>query len=272
MSKLKISVLMPVYNNRKYLKTSIESILNQTFEEFEFVIIDDGSTDGSSRVIKSYQLKDKRIIVIRNKHNIGTSRSLNKGLSVAKGDYIVRMDADDWSYPERLRIQYEYMKSHPRIGVSGGSIEVCDQNLKVVNRRRYPLDDNGARKIIFCYSPFAHPATIWDTKKMKMIGGYNEKIPLSQDCELYFKIGRFVEFGNVDATLIKLRTHKSSSSVSKNGLQEQYAIYSRIKAIMEYGYSVSLVDKLCILGRIVAMIVVPTKIKFWLFNFLRREA
>ncbi|MEK7497296.1 MAG: glycosyltransferase [Patescibacteria group bacterium] len=271
MRKPKISVLMPVYNSQKYLSTSIESILSQTFRDFEFIIVDDGSVDDSLSLISDYKKKDKRIIVLHSRHNVGTSRSLNKGLSVAKSDYIVRMDADDWSYPNRLRTQYEYMKSHPKVGVSGGSIEVCDKNLKVINKRKYPLSDDNARKIIFCYSPFAHSATIWNTEMMKLVGGYNENIPLSQDCELYFKIGRLVKFGNVDATLIKLRTHRGSSSISKDVSQERYAIYSRIKGIMEYGYPASFTDKLCILGRIIAMIIVPTKIKFWLFNFLRGE-
>lgn len=271
MGKLRISVLMPVYNCQKYLKTSIESILCQTFRDFEFIIVDDGSTDGSWKIIEGYKQKDTRVITLRNKYNIGMSGTLNKGLSIAKGKYIIRMDADDWSYPDRFRIQYEYMKTHPKVGVSGGSIEVCDRNLKVVNKRKYPLSDKEARKIIFCYSPFAHSATIWNTEMMRKIGGYNENIPLSQDCELYFKIGKSAKFGNIKETLLKLRTRGDSSSVSKDTLQERYAIYARIKAVMEYGYFAGFFDKIYIFMRIVAMAIVPTKIKFWIFNFLRRE-
>lgn len=271
MEKVKISVLMPVYNAEKYLKESIESILNQTFKEFEFIIIDDGSVDDSWKIIGQFALLDKRIISIKNNKNLRTSVTLNKGLRIAKGKYVVRMDADDWSYSDRLQKQYDYMEKYPDVGVSGGTIEVCDKNLKMINKREYPLTDKEARKIIFCFSPFAHPATIWDTKVMKKVGGYNENISLSQDCELYFKAGQFVKFGNVKKTLIKLRTHETSSSVSKDVLQERYAIYVRIKAIIEYGYHPNFIDKLYILGRIAAMIFIPTKLKFWLFNLVRKE-
>lgn len=271
MKRVNISVLMPVYNAEKYLKTSVESILNQTFGDFEFIVVDDGSTDGSWKILEDYKRKDKRIIALRNRYNLGTSKTLNRGLAVARGKYLVRMDADDWSYPDRLQRQYDYMEKHPEVGISGGTIEVCDKNLDTVYRRKYPLTNKDARKIIFCYSPFAHPATIWNTELMKRAGGYNENIPLSQDCELYFKIGKFAKFGNLKKTLLKLRTHSGSSSVSKDTLQEQYAIYARVKAIMEYGYPAAFIDKLYIFMRIVAMFFVPTKIKFWLFNFLRRE-
>ncbi|MCX6706203.1 MAG: glycosyltransferase, partial [Candidatus Woesebacteria bacterium] len=213
----------------------------------------------------------KRVISIRNNNNLKTSVTLNRGLRIAKGKYVVRMDADDWSYPDRLQKQYDYIEEHPNVGVSGGTIEVCDKNLRVINEREYPLTDEGVRRIIFCFSPFAHPATIWNAKIMKKVGGYNANIPLSQDCELYFKVGQSAKFGNIKEVLIKLRTHSTSSSVSKNLLQEKYAIYARIKAIIEYGYHPRFIDRLYILGRIAAMVFIPTKLKFWLFNLVRGE-
>lgn len=271
MVKPKISVLMPVHNGEKYLSTSIKSILSQSFKNYEFIVIDDGSIDNSLKIIESYKQKDKRIIVIRNTSNIGTTKSLNKGLLIAQGKYIVRMDSDDWSYPERLKKQYEFMEKHLDVGVSGGTIEVCDKNLNKLNVREYPLTDKAIRKIIFSYSPFAHSATIWKAELMKMVGGYNSNIPLSQDCELYFKIGQYAKFANLNTKLIKLRMHKNSSSASKDLLQEKYAIYARIKAIFEYGYIPNSKDKISIIGRIMAMFLVPKIIKFFIFNLLRRK-
>ena len=104
----KISVLMPVYNGDKYLKKSINSILRQTFDDFELIIINDGSTDLSLSIIKSYQ--DKRIKIINNSKNIGIAYSLNKGLNKANGDYIARQDQDDISHPERFMCQVNYLK------------------------------------------------------------------------------------------------------------------------------------------------------------------
>lgn len=270
MSKVSISVLMPAYNAQEYLDASIQSILDQTFRGFEFIIVDDYSTDRSWEIIKKYARKDKRIVTLRNKRNLRTTVTLNRGLELAKGKYIARMDADDWSYPDRLQKQYKFMEKHPEVGVSGGIIEVCDENLKVINLRRYPLDDSGARKIIFRYSPFAHPATIWRMKDLKTVGGYNKNIPLSQDYELYFRIGKVSKFGNLKDTLLKLRTHSDSSSIVRGKFQEQYAIYSRIKAFLEYGYEMSSFDKLYTFLQMLSMAMIPPKLKFWLFNHMRK--
>jgi glycosyltransferase involved in cell wall biosynthesis len=265
-----ISVLMPVYNGEKYLKEAIQSILSQSFKDFEFIIVDDGSKDKSWEIIQEYKKIDKRIIPIKNSENLRTSKTLNRGLREINGKYMVRMDADDWSYPDRLEKQFMYMEQNEDIGVSGGTIEICNQNLEVLNKRRYPLTDKEARDIIFRYSPFAHPATIWKTSVIKKAGGYNENIPLSQDYELYFRIGKLAKFGNLPDTILKLRTHQDSSSITRGRYQEQYAIYSRIKAFLELGYDMSTFDKFYTFLQMVSMVLIPPRLKFWIFNFIRR--
>ena len=115
----KISVLMPAYNVEKYIAESIESILNQTFTDFEFLIINDGSTDGTAQIIKEYAKKDKRIRFIDNKKNQGLIAVLNQGLDLCTGEYIARMDSDDISLPERFAKQVEYMEMHPECGLLG---------------------------------------------------------------------------------------------------------------------------------------------------------
>ncbi len=271
MTNVKISVLMPVYNGGRYLRTAIESVLCQTFHNFEFIVVDDGSTDASAKIIKEYAQTDKRIIYIRNHTHLGTTKSLNKGLSEARGKYIVRMDADDFSYPDRLQNQLGFMETHKDVGVSGGEVQVCDENLNIRFKRKYPFGDREIRKIIFFYSPFAHSSTIWNRKKMMELGGYNENFALSQDAELYFKVGKISKFANLKKVLIKLRMHENSNSFSKNAIQERLAIYARIKGIVEYGYKVRLLDWFYIFFRIVVMVIVPTNLKFKLFNFLRRQ-
>lgn len=271
MKQKPVSVLMPVYNAEKYLDTAIGSILNQTFKDFEFIIIDDGSSDLSWQVVKSWSKKDPRIKPFRNKINLRTTKTLNKGLKKARGKYIVRMDADDWSYPDRIARQYQFMEENTGIGVSGGTIEICDEKLKPINKRGYPKTDKEVREKIFRYSPFAHPSTIWRSGLLKKVGGYNENLPLSQDYELYFRIGKYSKFGNLNKTLLKLRTHNDSSSIVKGKFQEQYTIYSRIKAFLELGYNMTLTDKLYTFMQMMSMVVIPPKMKFWIFNFLRRQ-
>lgn len=97
-----VSVIMPALNVERYVSDAIESILNQTYKNFEFIIIDDNSTDQTLNIIKDYRKQDSRIVVTRNEENLGVTKSLNKGVKLAKGKYIIRMDADDWSYPERF--------------------------------------------------------------------------------------------------------------------------------------------------------------------------
>ena len=232
--------------------------------------MDDASTDKSLEIIKKYAKVDKRVVVLKNKNNLRTTKTLNNGLKVARGKYMVRMDADDWSYSDRLQKQFSFMEKNSRVGVSGGSIEICDRNLKALNVRRYPLNDVLARKIIFRYSPFAHPATIWRKVLLDQVGGYNDAIPLSQDYDLYFRIGKICKFANLSDVLIKLRTHNDSSSIIRGKYQEQYAVYIRIKAFLEFGYNMTAFDKLYTFLQIISMVLIPPKVKFWLFNLLRR--
>ena len=113
-----ISVIMPVYNSEAYIESSVESILNQSYTNFEFIIIDDASTDKTyDRLLKLIKI-DKRIVLVKNKRNEGVTKSLNKALKIAKGKYIIRMDADDWSYPNRFKLQVDLMENNPDVVLS----------------------------------------------------------------------------------------------------------------------------------------------------------
>jgi glycosyltransferase involved in cell wall biosynthesis len=248
----------------------MQSMLHQTFRNFEFIVIDDASEDQSWKIIREFAKLDRRIIPYRNAQHLRATKTLNKGVKIAKGKYIVRMDADDWSFPNRLEKQFRFMEKHPSVGVSGGAIEICDSHLVRLNTRRYPLTDKGARRIIFRYSPFAHPATIWRKSVITAVGGYNENLPLSQDYELYFRMGKVSSFANMTDVILKLRTHADSSSAVRGRYQEQYALYSRIKAFLEYGYPMSFADKLYTFLQLLSMVIIPPKVKFWVFNWLRK--
>jgi len=132
--KPEISVIMPAHNSKKFLRESVESILNQTFKDFELIIINDCSTDSSLRIIKSY--KDKRIKLINNKKNLGTVKSRNVGLKAAKGKYIAILDSDDISYPKRLEIQFNYLENNPHIFLVGSSAIYMDEKGKEIRRFR----------------------------------------------------------------------------------------------------------------------------------------
>ena len=140
-----VTVLMSVYNGEKYLERAIKSILNQTFKDFEFLIINDGSTDNSVKIIQSFN--DLRLRLIHNESNIGLIKTLNKGLKLSNGKYIARMDCDDISLPKRLSIQASFMEKYPEIGVCGSWVKIIGLGKKFINKY---FKNTKKRERIFC--------------------------------------------------------------------------------------------------------------------------
>lgn len=264
-----VSVIMPAYNSEQYISNSVESILNQSYTNFEFIIIDDVSIDGTFNKLLEFKKKDNRIILIKNKKKEGVTKSLNKAIKKARGRYIIRMDADDWSYPNRFKLQVELMEKNPEVVVSGSYIEICDSTLKTKNLRKYHLDDAIIRKHIFRYSPFAHPATIWNAVILKKTL-YNEAIEVSQDYELYFRIGRMGKFMNIDKPLLRLRMHNDSVSIRKSDLQWKTTVLIRFNAVLLHGYEMSKFDKLYNFLQEIGIGLLPIKMRLAVFNLLRK--
>ena len=156
MKSPKVTVLMPVYNGKKYLRDAMDSILSQNYTDFEFLIINDGSADDSQKIIDSYS--DKRIRSLNNEKNIGLVKTLNKGMDAAKGEYIVRMDCDDVSLKNRLSVQVLFMECQPSLGASGSFYYL------LLNGKKAVADFPQSREEIECFmvfnSPIAHPSAI----------------------------------------------------------------------------------------------------------------
>lgn len=166
-----VTVLMSVFNGEKYLREAIDSILTQTFSDFEFLIINDASTDRSREIILSYL--DPRIRLIDNEENIGLTRSLNKGIDLAKGKYIARMDADDVSMPERLEKQVRFMEENPDIAVLGSWAYGIDGTGRINAEFRTPICEEIIFKDLFFSNPLIHGSVMFDKKFVKNIGSYN---------------------------------------------------------------------------------------------------
>lgn len=265
-----VSVLMPAYNAQKYIALAIESILEQTFSDFEFIIIDDGSTDKTPLIIEEYAKKDSRIIFLQNSQNLKISQALNLGLKIAKGEFIARMDADDWSYPERLRVQLDFMMAHPEVVISGANIEVCDQNLNILNSRTYLKTNLQIRNKIFKLNPFAHSVTFYRTEIAKKAGGYDANFNLAEDYDLYFRMGKYGEFANISKVLLKLRTHPQSLSAQQISTQSRLNFNVRLKAIRTYDYKPRWSDKAFLFFNYLGIFLIPNQWKFKLYNFIRR--
>jgi glycosyltransferase involved in cell wall biosynthesis len=271
MKKPLVSVVMPAYNDEKYVGKAIESILNQTFKDFEFIIIDDASKDKSLEIINKYAKKDKRIIVLKNENNLKICKTLNKGIKIAKGKYIARMDADDWSYPERIKKQVEFMEKNPKVVICGGTMEVCNLKLNPINKREYNETNKEIRNKIFYWSPFCHATVIYKTNIIRKVGGYDPRFPKAQDYDLYFRLGNEGEFANLKDTLFKMRVNPAGSTFESIRQQEKYTLEIRKKATKTYGYKMNIKEKIYYFAQKMSLFVIPPKLKYSIFNFLRSK-
>lgn len=164
-----ISVLMPVYNGERFLKEAIESILLQTFTDFEFIIINDGSFDNTENIIQSY--KDQRIVYIKNETNLKLIKALNRGVMIARGKYLARMDADDISAPNRLKLQFDYMEKHPDIAaISAGTINISDKGCIKGGSTYFSCTSSLSLLYTSLFrTPLSHPASFIKTEILKNI-------------------------------------------------------------------------------------------------------
>ncbi|MBP3261781.1 glycosyltransferase [Pseudobutyrivibrio sp.] len=170
-----ISVLFPVYNCKtSYLREAIESILEQTFEDFELIILDDGSENDVASVIEEYAKRDSRIIFVREEEHHGLVYGLNKMISMAQGKYLARMDGDDISVPFRFELQHKFLEEHPKYGFVGGNILLMDDDNLLYGSRKYPRKPS--KKDFLKYQPYAHPTIMFRKSCMNMdkpYGGEN---------------------------------------------------------------------------------------------------
>jgi glycosyltransferase involved in cell wall biosynthesis len=213
---------MSVFNGEEYLAYALESILSQTYQNFEFIIIDDKSTDGTSVILKRYAEKDKRIVLIKNSENIGLARSLNKGIDLAKGEYIARMDSDDISMPDRFEKQLKYLDNKPEIWVVGGNSKFIDRHGNILRDQIHPQDPHLLRwNILFCYGAIiCHPATMIRKSMFDLVGKYKD-IKAIEDLELWSRLF-FIEplpIYNMSDTLLYYRWYENNTSNREKSIQ-----------------------------------------------------
>jgi len=223
--KALVSVILPAYNAEDYLEEAIQSILDQTFKDFELIIIDDKSTDKTSQIILSFI--DPRIVIIKNQKNQGITYSLNKGLEIAKGAYIARMDADDISATNRLELQINYLEQNPSTSLLGCCAEVIDQNGVVFDMMEVPLTNSEIFHTIFSSNCFIHPSVIFKKSVITDLGGYDLSSAQSQDYELWLRVIQHNSVANLPDYLLKYRIHPNQ--ISQKKLKRQRALADRAR-------------------------------------------
>jgi glycosyltransferase involved in cell wall biosynthesis len=242
MKSPKVTVLMPVYNSEKYLHDAIKSILNQTFRDFEFIIIHDPSTDKTTEILQSFN--DPRIKIINNEKVLGLIESLNTGLGIASGEYIARMDSDDISLPERFEKQVKYLQAHPEVGVLGCHVKIVDEISKTVSVCSRPLtNDQNQWRLLFGPS-LMHPSVMFRKELIIKHGGYSKEALHAEDYELWSRLSRYTEINQLPDVLVVLRKHtenigsvyaqaqlETAISITKNNMNRLFSTKVRVNNI-----------------------------------------
>jgi len=223
-----ITVLTCCYNASSFIKETIESILAQTYTNFKYLIIDDGSTDETYLILKKYQKTDSRIKIIQKEHS-GLTHSLNLGLQEAKSKWIARLDADDIALPQRLEQQFKYSQEHNATLIGGGAIIINEQGF-IISRYDYPDNHIQLLNKLEQNKPFfAHSTAFFNKKIISDLGGYNELLIRAQDKDLWFRIAEKYKIACLPYPIIKLRKHnKMISKTDNNTLQVSMAIMATI--------------------------------------------
>jgi len=227
-----ISVLLAVYNGQRFLREAVDSILAQTFPDFEFITIDDGSTDGTLPLLKEYAARDPRVHLV-SRPNKGLTLTLNEGLAVARGEFIARMDADDIAQPQRFEKQIAYLRQHPDCVVLGSRVLLIDPDGLPIRQwcRELAHDEIDAAHLNRGW-PVVHPAVMLRTAAVRQVGGYREQYNTLEDLDLFLRLAEVGKLANLPDVLLKYRQHFASVTHSKAEQQSRLrqAIYNETYA------------------------------------------
>jgi hypothetical protein len=208
----RVSIIMPVYNEERYVRQAVDSVLQQTLADFEFVILDDGSTDRTPEILRTYT--DPRIRLI-SQPNVGLTRSLNRCLSMATGHFVARMDGNDVSHPDRLQAQVDFLDTHAEVGLLGAYYVNIDDGGTVVKVYTYPTNDSEIRRALWSDCPFCHSVVMFRRECIDRIGEYRERIGPAEDYDLWFRISERFRLANLPRPLHQVRVTPTGISLAK---------------------------------------------------------
>lgn len=223
-----VSILMPVYNAESHLGEALDSMLNQSYDIQEFIIIDDASDDNSSAILADYAAKDKRIILTRNMTNLGVTKSLNIGLNQCRGEFIARMDADDISEPNRIREQVSFLESNPEVGLVGSYYTTIEDAPRVI---KPPCSHQNIREKLLLGNCIGHPTIMFRKSLITEHQIIYPNIAYAQDYEFYAQFIKISRLANLPLTLLRYRVHDGQISLDKKEEQTRCADQTRKRYI-----------------------------------------
>lgn len=237
-----VSVIIPCYNAGRFVEQSVRSIMRQSYTNLEIITIDDCSTDDTLNTLEKLQKEDSRILLLKNKTNIGLVSTLNKGIKASKGKYIARMDADDIAFVERLSTQVKFLQQNANVAMCGGNYIMIDESGNAMNKLKFPSSYENIKAELLFYCPFCHPTVVIRRDVFAAVGLYNEGLVPAEDYELWIRIAEKYAIENLDDFLLYYRWHGGNITVTKKN--EQYkALQASVKAnLQKFNFSEKFFD------------------------------
>lgn len=264
-------MLLPVYNGEKYVAATIESVLTQSFESFELLILDDGSTDRTPQILAACARRDPRIRVLRH-DNQGVGYTLNRGLLEARGELLAEIGADDLALPGRLMKQVEFLSKNAEHVLVGGYLRIIDPHDVPIGLRKYPTSDRILRNSLLLYNPFASPSIMYRRDAALAAGGYSSRFRACEDYDFVLRIAKCGRIANLPEPLTAYRLHPDSTKSTKTLRQLRDTLDIKRVAYREYGYPETLQAR-AVNAMQEAMMYLPHRFIYWMFTRLaiRRE-
>lgn len=231
----KISVIMSVYNGMPYLPKAVQSILNQTYKNFEFIIVDDTSVDNTWNYLKN--LKDKRVRLIKNKKNLGLAKSLNIALQQTQGDYVARMDADDISLSNRLEKQLGFMLKNPDVDLCGSWVELIDEEGNEVGKKTGPLYDRQIKRSLSIYPAIIHSTFFGKKDFFIKLKGYRPEFDGAEEYDLLMRARKSFKMANIPKALLKWRLRNDRRSITLMDEMHNLDLMIKRESLQRDGYS-----------------------------------
>jgi glycosyltransferase involved in cell wall biosynthesis len=266
-----VSVLVPVFNGEAYLARSIESVLDQSYPDFELLILDDGSSDSTPAIAARYAARDPRVRVLRH-DNRGVGQTLNRGLLEARGGYIAELGSDDLALPGRLEKQVDFLNRNPEHVAVGAYLRIIDSLDRPIGIREYPSTDEQLRRCLPLFNPFGSPALMYRRTAAIAAGSYNHRFKTSEDYDFLLRMARFGKVANIAEPLTAYRFHEGSTKSTRTIAQLRDTVRIKRVAFSEYGYRATPLARAVNTAQD-ALSHLPAGIAYWLFTklFIRAE-
>ncbi len=263
-----VSVIMPVHNGGLFLREAIESILNQTYQNFEFLIADDGSRDNTWQIINSFS--SDKIKAFRFKKNIGAFPRANFLFSQARGKFLAVMDGDDIAKPDRLEKHANFMRRHSKVIVLGAQAEIINETGEIIGRKNTPLNNKEIYEQFGFIHPMIHPSCLIRRSllpKRKFL--YRTDFGVNSDYQTFFELLKYGQFANLPEVLLEYRIHGKNSSL--NNLKKCFLNTLRIRwlAVTKYSYKINLLSIILTLCQIPSILLVPAKVVDFVYPLVR---